>query len=71
MQWDPLNVSETSLDSENTKRPLSKLSNFLFYLLLINPFPLFRLTRRDMDTRAKRFWRYENAFLTLIPVDET
>lgn len=30
---------------------------------------LYRLTRRDMDSFAKRFWRYENAYISLIPVD--
>jgi hypothetical protein len=28
------------------------------------------LTRRDMETRLGRFWRYENAFVTLYPIDE-
>ena len=26
-------------------------------------------TRRDMDSIFKRFWRYENATISLIPVD--
>ena len=34
-------------------------------------FAIYRLSRRDLDTRARRFWRYENSFFTLIPVDET
>jgi hypothetical protein len=29
----------------------------------------FRLTRRDMETYLGRFWRYENAQITLLPVD--
>ena len=47
------------------------------YAILTIPFSLliifynYRLSRRDLDTRARRFWRYENSFFTLIPVDET
>lgn len=29
-----------------------------------------RLTRRDMESKVGRFWRYENAYVTLFPVDE-
>lgn len=29
------------------------------------------MTRRDMESYWGRFWRYENAYVTLIPVDAT
>lgn len=29
-----------------------------------------QITRRDAESVLKRFWRYENASITLIPVDE-
>ena len=32
---------------------------------------LFELTRRDMESSWGRFWRYENAKITLVPIDET
>lgn len=31
----------------------------------------FELTRRDMESSWGRYWRYENARITLIPLDET
>ena len=30
----------------------------------------YSLTRRDMQSALKRFWRYEQNFITLYPVDE-
>ena len=31
----------------------------------------FELTRRDMESTWGRYWRYENAQITLIPLDVT
>ena len=42
----------------------------LYSLLRIINNNLYRLTRRDMESKMGRFWRYENATVSLFPVDE-
>jgi len=68
---DPQNAFVMSSVSENTKKPLYNMSMNRTYIptssILIF---LYRLTRRDMETYAGRYWRYENAFISLFPVDE-
>ena len=63
---DQVNVSVTLSASVNSKTPLFSSSKANVVITIA-----YRLTRRDMETYWGRFWRYENASVTLIPLDET
>ena len=65
-----MNALKTPSDSDSTKTPLYRLSTHSTIMTLFNS-RVYRLTRRDMESYWGRFWRYENAYITLIPVDES
>ena len=38
--------------------------------VFLNPFSLFSMTRRDMESVAKRFWKYESTTITFYPLND-